>query len=229
MTEIMNALTRLMTDNLWAAPVLSLLAGIITSFTPCSLASVPMLLACVGAVGADRKKSLRLSFSMAAGMAVTFGVFGSVASFIGHRMHEAGHWWTVLMGILMVIMALQVFGVINLIPHIHLAKYGTKKGYAGAFFTGAISGVFASHCAIPVMVALLALVAELGRNAWWGVLLMVLYALGHSVLLVGTGIGYSYIEQIAANPKYAVVGKWLRRFLGIVVLAVGFLLIFGEK
>lgn len=53
MTEIMNTLTGLMADNLWAAPVLSLLAGIITSFTPCSLASVPMLLACVGAVGAD--------------------------------------------------------------------------------------------------------------------------------------------------------------------------------
>lgn len=73
MTEIMNTLTGLMADNLWAAPVLSLLAGIITSFTPCSLASVPMLLACVGAVGADRKKSVRLSLSMAAGMAVTLG------------------------------------------------------------------------------------------------------------------------------------------------------------
>ena len=158
MTEIVDILTGLMTDNLWAAPVLSLLAGVITSFTPCSLASVPMLLACVGAVGADRKKSVRLSFAMAAGMAVTFGVFGSVASFIGHRMHEAGHWWTILMGILMVFMALQVFGIVNIIPHIHLSKYGTKKGYAGAFLTGALSGVFASHCAIPVMIALLALV-----------------------------------------------------------------------
>ena len=164
MTEIVDILTGLMTDNLWAAPVLSLLAGVITSFTPCSLASVPMLLACVGAVGADRKKSVRLSFAMAAGMAVTFGVFGSVASFIGHRMHEAGHWWTILMGILMVFMALQVFGIVNIIPHIHLSKYGTKKGYAGAFLTGALSGVFASHCAIPVMIALLALVAELGRT-----------------------------------------------------------------
>ena len=57
MTEIINTLTEMMTQNLWAAPVLSLVAGILTSFTPCSLASVPMLLACVGAVEADRKKS----------------------------------------------------------------------------------------------------------------------------------------------------------------------------
>ena len=165
MTEIINTLTEMMTQNLWAAPVLSLVAGILTSFTPCSLASVPMLLACVGAVEADRKKAVCLSLSMASGMAVTFGIFGSVASFIGHRMHEAGHWWTILMGILMILMALQVFGVISLIPHIHISEHMTKKGYIGAFFTGALGGVFASHCAIPVMVALLALVAELGQNA----------------------------------------------------------------
>ena len=63
MTEIINTLTELMTENLWAAPLLSLAAGILTSFTPCSLASVPMLLACVGAVNADRKKAVRLSLS----------------------------------------------------------------------------------------------------------------------------------------------------------------------
>ena len=89
------------------------------------------------------------------------------------------------MGILMILMALQVFGVISLIPHIHMSEHMTKKGYIGAFFTGALGGVFASHCAIPVMVALLALVAELGQNAWWGVLLMVLYAVGHQCAFGG--------------------------------------------
>lgn len=229
MTEIVNALTRLMTDNLWAAPVLSLAAGIVTSFTPCSLASVPMLLACVGAVEADRKKAFRLSLSMAGGMAVTFGIFGSVASFIGHLFHEAGHWWTFLMGILMVLMALQVFGIVNVIPHLHMSGHMSKKGYAGAFFTGALGGVFASHCAVPVMVALLALVADLGRNAWWGIMLMVLYALGHSLLLIGAGIGYGYVERLVKEPRYAKIGVWLRRVLGVFILAFGLLLIFAEK
>lgn len=229
MTELIDGLTKLMTQNLWAAPILSLAAGIVTSFTPCSLASVPMLLACVGAAEADRKKAFRLSLSMACGMAVTFGIFGSVASFIGHLFHEAGHWWTFLMGILMILMALQVLGIVNLLPHIHLSEHQVKKGYVGAFFTGALGGVFASHCAIPVMVALLALVAELGRNAWWGVLLMVLYALGHSLLLIGTGVGYSYVDHIIRNPRYAKVGVWLRRALGAVILLLGALLIFAEK
>ncbi len=163
MNEILEFLTGAMADNLWAAPLLSLAAGIVTSFTPCSLATVPMLLACVGATKANQRRSFRLSVAMACGMAVTFGIFGSVASAIGHLMHEAGHWWTALMGVLMILMALQVFGAVNIIPHIHMSEKMTKKGYAGAFLTGAVGGVFASHCAIPVMVALLALVADLGK------------------------------------------------------------------
>lgn len=229
MNELLAALAGIMADNVWAAPLLSLAAGIITSFTPCSLAAVPMLLACVGATPSNQKRALRLSLTMALGMAVTFGLFGSVASVIGHKMHEAGHWWTILMGILMVLMALQVFGLIHVIPHIHVSETMTKKGYAGAFLTGALGGVFASHCAIPVMVALLALVAELGRNAWWGILLMILYALGHSVLLIASGVGYSYVEKMIENPRYESAGKWLRRILGVIILAVGLLLIFGEK
>lgn len=227
MSGILEALTQMMRDNLWAAPVFSLLAGIVTSFTPCSLSAVPMVLTYVGAAGADRKKTLRLSLTMALGMAVTFGIFGSVASAVGHYMHEAGHWWAALMGILMILMALQVFGIVNIIPHVHMKNTG-GKGYAGAFFCGALGGLFASHCAVPVMIALLALVAELGSSAWWGIFLMVLYAAGHSILLVAAGMSCGYLEERMADPGLGAASRWLRRILGVLILALGLLLIFGE-
>ena len=194
MNGILETITNCMAASFWAAPLLALVAGIITSFTPCSLATVPMLLTCVGASKASPGKAFRRSLAMAAGMAVTFGVFGSVASAIGHHMHEAGHWWAVLMGILMV-----------------------------------LGGLFASHCAIPVMVALLALVARLGKSTGWGILLMVLYALGHSILLIAAGTSYSYVEKMMENPKYDTWSKRIRYVLGTVILFVGFVLIFGEK
>ena len=59
MNEVLEMLTGIMSDNLWAAPLLSLAAGIITSFTPCSLASVPMLLACVGSNLVQSKKGVQ--------------------------------------------------------------------------------------------------------------------------------------------------------------------------
>ena len=162
----LETLTGLMRENLWFAPVLSLVAGVVTSFTPCSLSAVPMILAYVGAASDSKRKALRLSLTMALGMAVTFAVFGSVASAIGHVMHGMGHWWHVLLGVLMVVMALQIWGVIHLLPehehgddckdHDHCECHSPRKlirgtGYKGAFLTGALGGVFASHCATPCL------------------------------------------------------------------------------
>lgn len=239
----LETLTGLMRDNLWFAPVLSLAAGVVTSFTPCSLSAVPMILAYVGAVSNSRKKALRLSLVMALGMAATFGVFGSIASAIGHAMHDVGRWWHVFLGILMVVMALQVWGVIHLIPgeeHDHSecedpqhCEHHNRKlirgtGYKGAFFTGALGGLFASHCATPVMLALLAMVVESGRGMWWGIFLMILYALGHSILLVAAGTSYGAVEEIMNRPGSRRVGKVLRTIVGVLIFAIGIGMFFVE-
>ncbi|HIY18019.1 MAG TPA: cytochrome c biogenesis protein CcdA [Candidatus Blautia avistercoris] len=229
MSDWIHILEEIMRQNLWVAPLLSLAAGIISSLTPCSLASIPMILAYVGATSATPKKAFRLSLAMALGMAVTFGVFGSVASAIGHMMHEAGHWWKAVMGILMILMALQIWEVIHIIPHIHMTEKVSRRGYTGAFLTGALSGLFASHCAVPVMVALLALAAEVSRGIGWGILLMVCYAVGHSILLLLAGTGYGYVEQMMKDPRLGAVNKWLRIILGVIILAVGLVMLLGES
>lgn len=228
-SDWIHILEEIMRQNLWVAPLLSLAAGIISSLTPCSLASIPMILAYVGATSATPKKAFRLSLAMALGMAVTFGIFGSVASAIGHMMHEAGHWWKAVMGILMILMALQIWEVIHIIPHIHMTEKVSRRGYTGAFLTGALSGLFASHCAVPVMVALLALAAEVSRGIGWGILLMVCYAVGHSILLLLAGTGYGYVEQMMKDPRLGAVNKWLRIILGVIILAVGLVMLLGES
>lgn len=256
---LVATLTGLMTQNLWFAPVLSLAAGIITSFTPCSLSAVPMVIAYMqGNSPKNSQKALRLSLMMALGMAVTFGIFGSVASLIGHIMHDVGHWWSFFMGILMILMALQMWGVIRIFPGEHNHEHGddcchrhggeedghshshmedscpdcgarrTKRnGYLGAFLTGALGGVFASHCAAPVMVALLAMVAQSEHTPLWGIFLMVLYALGHSILMVFAGTSYSVVDGWIRNPRYAKASRWLKGIMGAIILLIGLLMLFA--
>ena len=240
----LETLTGLMRENLWFAPVLSLVAGVVTSFTPGSLSAVPMILAYVGAASDSKRKALRLSLTMALGMAVTFAVFGSVASAIGHVMHGMGHWWHVLLGVLMVVMALQIWGVIHLLPehehgddckdHDHCECHSPRKlirgtGYKGAFLTGALGGVFASHCATPVMLALLAMVVESGHGIWWGIFLMILYALGHSILLVVAGTSYGAVEDLMNRPSSQKVGKVLKVVVGLLIFAIGLGMFFVEN
>ena len=101
MTQWLNSIAQMIQENMWIAPVLSFFAGILTSFTPCSLSSVPMAIAYIGGSAAeDKKKALKLSLTMALGMALTFGIFGSLASVLGHVLHEIGRWWFLILGVM---------------------------------------------------------------------------------------------------------------------------------
>mgnify|MGYP001446499943 CR=1 FL=1 len=44
-------LSLLIQANFWLAPVIALVAGLLTSVTPCSLSSVPLVIAYVGGTG----------------------------------------------------------------------------------------------------------------------------------------------------------------------------------
>lgn len=84
MTALLEGISKLMLENLWIAPLLALLAGVLTSFTPCSLSSIPLVIGYVGGTGArDTKKALRLSLTFALGSAVTFTVLGVIAAIAG--------------------------------------------------------------------------------------------------------------------------------------------------
>lgn len=228
MTQWLEVLADWIRNYTWLAPLLCLAAGVITSFTPCSLSAIPSVLAYVGASSkANPGKAFRLSAVMALGMAVTFAVFGSLASVIGHFMHGAGRWWSVFLGILMILMALQIWGVIHLIPHTHMEGNTSRKGYLGSFLIGMLNGVFASHCATPVMIALLAMVAKADGSTLWGIFLMAVYAIGHGILLVAAGTSYGAVEKWIENPKFDAVGKWLRMIMGLAIFGIGIVMFFA--
>jgi cytochrome c biogenesis protein CcdA len=99
----------------------------------------------------------------------------------------ASSWWYIVLGVIMVLMALQVWGIFELIPSSYLISKNTKRGFVGAFVAGILGGVFSSPCSTPVLIALLAIVAGKG-SVLWGILLLLLYSVGHSILAVVAGL-----------------------------------------
>ncbi|HZW49684.1 MAG TPA: cytochrome c biogenesis protein CcdA [Bacillota bacterium] len=221
-TQWLETLSALIAERFWLAPMLAFLAGILTSVTPCALSSVPLVIGYVGGFGNnDLKKAFRLSLTFALGMALTFTVLGTVASMLGRLIGTSGKWWYLVLGVLMLLMALQTWEIYNFIPSTYLISKSTKKGYIGAFLAGILGGVFSSPCATPVLVVLLGIVARSG-NVAWGVLLLLLYSLGHSflVLLAGTSIGF--VKKITASEKYGFFSKVLKYTMGTVILFIAF-------
>ena len=89
MTSIFETLSELLKNNFWIAPIISLIAGILTAFTPCSLSTIPLIIGYVGGTGAkETKKAFKLSLVFALGMAITFTVLGAIAALIGRFMRN---------------------------------------------------------------------------------------------------------------------------------------------
>lgn len=222
MTEILESLSELITKSGWLAPLLALVAGILTSFTPCSLSSIPLVIGYVGGTGQrDTKKAFWLSVTFAAGAAVTFTALGVIASIAGRLMGTSASWWYIILGVLMLLMALQTWGVFEIIPSSYLISKNTKKGFVGAFIAGILGGIFSSPCSTPVLIALLAIVAGKG-SILWGILLLLLYSIGHGILAIVAGTSIGFVQKLSSSEKYGKASTVLKIAMGTLILLIGF-------
>lgn len=226
MTELLTGLSELIQKSGWLAPVLALAAGILTSFMPCSLSSIPLVIGFVGGTGQrDTKKALYLSLTFALGSAVTFTVLGIVAATAGQLLGSGGKWWFLVLGVLMVLMALQTWGIFEIIPSSYLLSKNTKRGFAGAFLAGVLGGVFSSPCSTPVLIALLTIVAGKG-SIFWGGLLLLFYSIGHAVLAVIAGTSVGFVGKLTGDARYGKLSTILNIIMGSIILLIGFYLFY---
>ena len=217
----LNQIAEAISGNMWLAPILALVAGILTSFTPCSLSSIPLIVGYVGGVGAkNTKRAFAYSAVFSLGTAITFIALGIIATSAGKLMGNSSPLWYLILGVLMILMALQTWGIFNFIPSVNLLSKSKKRGFLGAFLAGILGGIFSSPCSTPVLIALLAIVAGNG-SLLWGILLMLLYSIGHSALVIAAGTSIGFVQRINANESYSKVGTVLKIIMGAAILLIG--------
>ena len=209
-------------NNPWIAPLLALLAGVLTSVTPCALSGVPLIIGYVGGVGEkNTKKAFGYTVIFALGTAVTFVLLGILASSLSILMGKYMTYWYLFLGIIMVLMALQTWEIFNFIPSASLLGKNKRKGAVGAFFAGILAGIFSSPCSTPVLVALLAIIGGSG-NLLYGIVLMLLYSIGHSALVMVAGTSVGFVQKINTSEKYKKAATIIKVVMGAAILLIGF-------
>lgn len=222
MNEILEFLSKMIMDSGWLAPLFAFLAGVITSFTPCALSSIPLVIGYVGGTSSQNtKKAVLLSLIFVIGGAITFTFLGVMASIIGGLIGTSSSLWYIFLGVLMLLMSLQVWGIYEIIPSRKIISKNTKKGYLGAFITGILGGVFSSPCSTPVLIVLLAIVSK-GGSIFDGIILLFLYSIGHGILSIFAGTSVSFVQKISSNEKYNKIGSALKVIMGALIAFIGF-------
>lgn len=226
MDQILSNISSLIENNMWLGPLFALLAGMITSITPCALSSVPLIIGYVGSAEVkSTKNSFKYSLAYAIGLAITFTALGAVAAYAGSFFGRYSTWWLLFLGILMILMALQTAEIFNFLPNNGLVAKGTKKGVIGAVLLGILGGLFSSPCSTPVLVLLMGIIGSKG-NLVLGLVLMLFYAAGYSCLTIVAGTSMGFVQKLKQSKRYGVWANVFKYVFAALLLLLGLYLIY---
>jgi len=211
----------LIQNNAGFAPLMAFLAGVATSFTPCSVSGIPLLIGYIGGTNTkDERRALKLSVIFAFGGALTYTALGFAISLTGSLVSFSSYWYIAL-GVLMIMMFLQMMDIYVFIPSANFISRDIKKGYIGALIAGCLSGLFSSPCSTPVLVVILSIAAKSG-DVFYGGFLLLAYSAGHSILLVISGTSVSFANRLLQNRAYTKVNQMVKYAISAVILLIAF-------
>ncbi|GAB4218131.1 MAG: cytochrome c biogenesis protein CcdA [Synechococcales cyanobacterium] len=200
------------------------LAGVLSSFSPCMLSMLPIMVGYVGGYGQGTEGGPRakagLAVGLSLGVATTLMGLGLGAALLGRLYGQTGSLWVVVVGGVTLIMGLNLLEVIEIPLPQGLAEVSVGERIpAGwrAYLIGLLFGVTASPCSTPVLVALLAWVSQ-SRDPWLGAILLLAYALGLMLPLLLVGFFTGVMTHLLS------LRRWTRRITwvsGLILVMVG--------
>ena len=226
MFDILENMSMVISNNLYIAPFVCLVAGLLSALLPCSLTQLPLLIAYLGGYESDnKKKSVKYSIFYAIGNSVVFIVLGLLSALIGKSFSILSKKIYIILGILMIIIFLQMINVINIIPKGLKKPTTDKKGALGALILGIIGGFFTSPCTTPVLLAILSYVVST-QNIILGAIMLLFYSIGNGIVLVVVGSSLKIADKLSSSSKMLVVGKIINAMLAILIFALGLYLLY---
>ena len=201
------------------AYVLTFLGGVLTSFTPCVLPMIPVILLIIGIQPGIWRRNLWLSTCLGLGVACTAAAIGTIAAVIGLPIAFIfeQRWFIAVVILLFLLMALAMFGLFTIrLPYAlqNRLQHLGGKGPRGAFFAGVSTGLLATPCAGPVVAALVAYVGVSG-NVLYGFSLLLTYGVGFAVIFILVGTFYG---QLAGRLPHGAAVRLAKFVLGILLL-----------
>jgi cytochrome c-type biogenesis protein len=226
METFLNYLSQSLSENPFLAYLGVFVGGIISSSSPCVLATIPLVIGYVGGYsGGDRRKALLYSLTFILGLSITFTILGAIASFIGGLFGIISRTWYFIVGGVAIAIGLHLIGLFewNLPVPVHLQP--KQRGILGAFLLGIFFGIVSSPCATPVLALILTFVASKGEVAY-GTSLLFVYALGHCALIFLAGTATGFAESFIKSKGISNITTWGKRVGGVIVVFAGIYLFY---
>jgi cytochrome c biogenesis protein CcdA len=222
---------RYIDTNPWLAVLAVFVGGVLTASNPCVLAMIPLMMSVVAGRAEEKPGVLRaFAFSLVfvLGLSITFTFLGMVAALAGKMYGDVSGVWNWIVAGVCVLMGLHLMGVLSIpIPSLGGKLQPRSRGLLGALVLGLLFGLVSAPCAAPILVVLLAYLAGSGASVVYGGWLLLVYALGHSLLILIAGTSMGAARVLIENSRMTRATDILRKAAGAVIVLVG--LYFGYR
>ena len=223
MEGLVSTIGDIIQNQAWLAFPACFFGGVVSSASPCVLAMIPLIIGFVGGYAeGSQKKAIQYSLMFTLGLTVTFTILGVIAGALGRLFGDVGGFWNYILPPVIILLGLYLLfsDKINLNIGLSQRFLPKKKALLGAFIIGLFFGILASPCATPVLGVILTFAATKKQIVYSGGLLLA-YALGHWVLVLGAGISAGFAQKVLASKKISNFSAYSKIIGGVILIGVG--------
>jgi cytochrome c-type biogenesis protein len=191
-------------------------------FSPCHLASIPLIVAYVG--GQEKMVRARqagyYSVAFTTGLFIAIALIGIICALLGRMLGDVGNYWQILVGLVLVWVALGMLGVEKCSMSGNLLYRLNLRGIKGALVLGLAYGVLSGSCTFGFIAPILAIIT-IQKMVLNGIILIILFALGHCLPIVIAGSSTAAVRKVIENQSWQTGGQWFRRGAGVLIGLLG--------
>jgi len=191
-------------------------------FSPCHLASIPLIVAYVGgqqkALVPRQAAGYAVAFSI--GLFITIAVIGAICSLLGRMLGDIGSYWQILIGAVLIWVALGMLGVEKCSMSGSLLYRLNFKGLSGALALGLGYGILSGSCTFGFIAPILAIIT-VQQEVATGTLFILLFAVGHCLPIAVAGSSSAVVRKLVENSSWQGAGSWFRKAAGTLICLLG--------
>lgn len=223
----------ILTDAVQGTPVLAFGAafmwGVLSLIlSPCHLSSIPLVVGFIDEQGRiSTKRAFFIALLFSSGLMVSIAVVGIVTALAGRMMGDVGRYGNYFVALIFFLVGFHLFGLIP-VPWSGPAGITMKRrGPIAALLLGLIFGIALGPCTFAYMAPILSITFQLAGTAiWYGILLILFYALGHCSIIVLAGTFTELVQQYLNWNEQSKGPIIVKRVCGVLVILGGFYLLY---
>jgi len=191
-------------------------------FSPCHLASIPLIVSYVAGQNqlVAGRKAVLYAILFTFGLFITIATIGVICTLLGRMLGDVGPYMSIVVGAILVWVSLDILGVAKCSMAGGLMAKIKVKGLFGAFILGLAYGILSGSCTFGFIAPILAIIT-VQQKILTGLVFILLFGIGHCIPIALAGSSTAMVKRFLENSAWQQGSGIFRKLAGICIGALG--------